>query len=93
MNKITELLQEAINIVDSHSNDRDKGNERTMKTIVRIFNDITGHDLTEREGDIFMVCLKLVRMQRNPNDKDHYVDVVGYLGMAYESQSNEGGMK
>ena len=37
--------------------------ERSMAQTVQVFNALTGHELTEREGWIFMVCLKLVRAE------------------------------
>ena len=84
-----EIMEKAIAIVDGHAADRDIGKERSMKKIVEVFNKLTGHELTEREGDIFMVCLKLVRMQVKTNDMDSYVDALGYISMASETVEEE----
>lgn len=80
------IIEKAKEIVDGHASDRDLGKERSMKRIVDVFNKLTGKDLTEHDGDIFMVCLKLVRMQLDKVGEDHYVDAVGYLQMAFEAK-------
>ena len=80
-----ETMEKAISIVEGHATDRDIGKERSMKRIVAVFNRLTGHTLSELDGDTFMVCLKLVRMQINPNEPDNYVDAIGYIGMASET--------
>jgi hypothetical protein len=79
------LFAEARQILEGHISDRDIGKERSMKKIVEVFNTLTGQNLTEHDGDIFMVCLKLVRMQRAFKVRDNYVDALNYIAMAYES--------
>ncbi len=85
----SEVMKKAIGIVEGHSKDRDIGKERAMKQIVSVFNALTGHELSELDGHMFMVCLKLVRMQRNPSELDNYVDAIGYLGMGGEVSGEE----
>ncbi len=80
-----DVIEKAKNIVEGHASDRNLGRERSMKKIVQVFNELTGKDLTEHDGDIFMVCLKLVRMQLDKFGEDHYIDAIGYLKMASES--------
>ena len=77
-------IEKAKRIVDDHAGDRDSGKERSMKLIVDVFNTLTGNTLTEHDGDVFMVCLKLVRMQRDKGNDDNYIDAIGYLQMASE---------
>ncbi len=80
------VIEKAKVIVDGHANDRDLGRERSMKKIVSVFNKLTGKNLSEHDGDVFMVCLKLVRMQLDKLGEDHYVDAIGYLQMAFEAK-------
>lgn len=62
--------------------------ERVMDRIVDMFNAATGHKLTEAQGNIFMVCLKVVRSETSTyHDDDHYIDGVNYFAMAGEASS------
>ena len=88
--KIEDFINEAEEMINRHKSDRDLGNgEKTIDTIVHLFNEITGNDLTVQEGNIFMVLTKIVRMQRDVKNKDHYVDAIAYLAMAGESANIE----
>jgi len=89
MNKADEIIETAKNIVSGHAEDRDKGEERSMKKIVEVFNALTEHTLSEEDGNIFMVVLKLVRAQRSFNI-DNYVDGIGYLSLAGEVSNKSG---
>lgn len=82
-----EIMQKAQEIVAGHSDDRDTGRERSMTKIVEVFNTLTGKDLTEHEGNLFMVCLKLVRAVKDPSNADNYIDMAGYASMAGETQT------
>ena len=82
------IIETARKVVSGHSTDRDKGSERTFRDIARVFNALTGHNLTEKDADIFMVVVKLVRAYRN-NDPDNYVDAIGYMGMAGEAATGK----
>lgn len=62
--------------------------ERVMDRIVDMFNAATGHKLSEAQGNIFMVCLKVVRSETSTyHDDDHYIDGVNYFAMAGEAAS------
>lgn len=62
--------------------------ERVMDRIVNMFNAATGHELSEAQGNIFMVCLKVVRSETSTyHDDDHYIDGVNYFAMAGEASS------
>ena len=62
--------------------------ERVMDRIVDMFNAATGHELSEAQGNIFMVCLKVVRSETSTyHDDDHYIDGVNYFAMAGEAAS------
>lgn len=60
------------------------GKERSMQSIVAAFQLLTGRTLSVREGWLFMVCLKMVRMQASPDKSDTYVDAIAYMALAAE---------
>lgn len=63
------------------------GGERSMDRTVKMFNMLTGHNLSETEGWKFMTLLKLVRSATGPFKKDDYEDLVAYGALAAESHS------
>jgi hypothetical protein len=66
--------------------DRPEG-ERSMGRTVAAFNEITGRDLTESEGWLLMVTLKLVRgQQRTEPHRDSAEDAVAYAALYGESR-------
>lgn len=80
-----QILAESAAMLVTRGQDRDRDGERSMGRIVAMFNAGTGRDLTEREGHVFMVCVKLVRAMLTPTGKrDDYVDGINYLAMAGE---------
>jgi hypothetical protein len=54
---------------------------------VAAFNGLVGGDarLSETEGWLFMVCLKMARATAGKLNVDDYVDGAGYMGLAGES--------
>jgi hypothetical protein len=50
---------------------------------VAIFNAMCGRDLTTHEGIMFMVAVKLSRMQAS-DKRDHYTDAAGYIDCAWQ---------
>jgi len=90
-NDPVELLRKAAEAIGDRAAQRDlPEGERSMLRCVSAFNALTGHDLTEREGWVFMSVLKLARAQNNdesgasPN-LDDYVDGAAYMALAGES--------
>jgi hypothetical protein len=78
------LLQEAIDLTGG---DRavDYGNAvANHRHIAKIFNAITGHDLSARDMALIHTCTKLSRGQTSPKKRDHYVDRMAYAGIEYE---------
>lgn len=59
--------------------------ERSMAQTVDIFKAITGVELTERQGWMFMVALKLARSTRGKPNPDHFVDLAGYVALLGEA--------
>lgn len=69
--------------------DKDSDGERSMGRTVAMFNALTEHGLTEEQGWMFMVCLKMVRSQSGKYQADDYVDGAAYFGLAGESACKE----
>lgn len=68
-----------------NQNGYDADKERSAAKIAKVFNALTGRDLTEQEAWTFMICLKLVRNQNKPR-RDNIVDLIGYAALLGESQ-------
>ena len=81
-----------------HMEDRAKtydapGGERSMGKTVAAFNVITGHNLTEEQGWLFMEILKQVRSQQGDYRADSYEDLVAYAALRGECAARERGNK
>lgn len=59
--------------------------ERSMGKTVAAFNAITGHSLTETEGWMFMVFLKIARSFQGDFKMDNYEDLVAYAALSGEA--------
>lgn len=64
--------------------DRPQG-ERSMGNCVAAFNQLTGHQLTEEQGWLFMALLKITRTQQGKYRADNYEDLAAYAGLAGEA--------
>ena len=60
-----------------------------MARTVDMFNALTDHALSEREGWMFMVCLKAARAQVGRLQLDDYTDGGAYFALAGESAVGE----
>lgn len=81
-----------------HMEDRAKtydapGGERSMGKTVAAFNIITGLELTEEQGWLFMEILKQVRSQQGDYRADNYEDMVAYAALRGECAARERGNK
>jgi hypothetical protein len=65
------------------------GGERTMAKTVAMHNLITGKDLTEEQGWLFMVMLKIVRGSQGEFREDDYVDAAAYCALQGEAAAKE----
>lgn len=64
------------------------GGERSMAATVDAFNFITGHSLSEADGWLLMLCLKLVRLhQRAGFHQDSAEDAIAYAALLAEAKS------
>lgn len=81
LQKASELMVERAAQYDSPEG------ERSMEKIVNSFNSITGHRLTESEGWMFMILLKLVRDNtREVGHQDSCEDLIAYSSLYGESR-------
>lgn len=87
-----DFLLEAADTIGQRAAERDRAEgERSMRRAVRIFNELRAGTcvngsgaLTERDGWLFMACLKLARMQGGKYRRDDYVDGAAYIALAGE---------
>lgn len=84
------MLQAAL----GHTEDRAKtydtpGGERSMGKTVSAFNTITGLQLSEEQGWLFMEILKQVRSQQGNYRSDSYEDLVAYAALRGECAARE----
>jgi len=63
--------------------------ERSIGKTVTMFNTLTGVGLTDEQGWLFMVCLKMVRAQQGRYRADSYEDGAAYFALAGESAAQE----
>jgi len=63
--------------------------ERSIGKTVTMFNTLTGAGLTDEQGWLFMVCLKMVRAQQGRYRADSYEDGAAYFALAGESAAQE----
>lgn len=89
---VTYFLNEAARILKERGVERDDQQERSMQRIVDTFNTLVGGDrrLSVADGWLFMVILKLVRLEVNLNE-DSATDAIAYMTLLAEelfSQDN-----
>lgn len=88
--KANEFLTQATKEMEVKAKLRDQPEgERNMAKLVAAYNAVTGASMTEQEGWLFMVLLKIVRAQTGGFNFDDYVDSAAYISLWGESKSNE----
>jgi hypothetical protein len=86
-----DILTEAAKIIGTRGVERDKGDsERSMQSCVNAFNALTKHTLTEEQGWLFMVVLKMARSQGGCFKLDDYLDGAAYFALAGEAAAKGG---
>lgn len=65
--------------------------ERSMAPTVAAFNTITGHQLSEEQGWLFMELLKCVRAEHNGYRPDNYEDGAAYVALKGEAAARNRG--
>ena len=63
--------------------------ERSMAKTVAAFNALTGHQLAEEQGWLFMETLKMARSQQGQFKRDNYEDAVAYAALRGEAAEKE----
>jgi hypothetical protein len=81
-----DILVSAADAITNRADQRDcETGERSMARAVATFNALTKHSLSERDGWVFMVILKLSRAQEGRHVIDDYLDGAAYVALAGES--------
>lgn len=84
----SDFLQEARDSISEHGKQYDpSSSDRSMSKTVAAFNVITGQNLTEAEGWLFMSVLKTVSQFQNNPHLDSSQDGVVYAALLAEVQS------
>ena len=87
----THMLKQGAKAIQDRAASRDlPDGERSMRRAVDAFNGLVGGDrrLTEREGWLFMVVLKMARATAGRFNPDDYVDGAAYMALAGECEAN-----
>jgi hypothetical protein len=79
------ILADAAVTLEERASQRDTIQERSMRRCVDGFNGLTGHKLSEEDGWLFMVCLKMARARNGRRfHRDDYLDGAAYVALAGE---------
>ena len=90
VNSADDFLGMARSTMDERGQQYDKsGQERSMGRVVRAFNAVTGHDISEADGWTLMTLLKMVRDQQERPHLDSLVDAVAYAALRAECRAKE----
>jgi hypothetical protein len=82
------FLEEASTAMKQRAALRDaEDGERTAAQIAKVFNAITGHDLSEADAWMFLIVLKIVRSRNGKYNRDDFVDLAAYAGLLGECES------
>ena len=89
-----DFLKKGLGHMEDRAATYDKeGGERSMGKTVAAFNIITGSNLTEEEGWLFMEILKQVRSMQGNFKADNYEDLAAYAALRGECASRDRGGK
>lgn len=79
------VIDDVKNTIVDRGKERDlEDGERTIPRCVVAFNSITGHDLSNEDGWLFMQILKMCRSLQGSYKYDDYRDGVGYAALRAE---------
>lgn len=87
-----EFLERAADLMLERGKEYDKPDgERSMAQAVAAFNVLTGNILSEHDGWMFMLLLKLSRQAQTPNwHQDSSEDAIAYAALMAEAWANAG---
>lgn len=83
MNRL-DLLHTAIDLTGGDRNETYGEPVANHEHIARIFNAMTGREFTSRDVALVHMATKLARLCRNSQHIDSHVDLMAYVGIAYE---------
>ena len=88
------LASECLNNAAGHLSNRastydSPQGERSMIRTVQTFHSLTGIEMTEEQGWMFMSILKMVRSQQGNFKLDNYEDGAAYFALAAEAAASE----
>lgn len=83
------LLAAAEHLKDRASTYDQPQGERSIGKTVAMFDVLTGINMTEEQGWLFMACLKMVRAQQGKYRADSYEDGAAYFALAGESAARD----
>lgn len=66
------------------SYDKEEGRERSIPKVTAAFSALTGIQMTEEQGWLFMILLKLARSQQGDYKPDNYEDLAAYSALMGE---------
>tara|TARA_R100001086_G_scaffold15801_1_gene7832 strand:- start:2566 stop:2856 length:291 start_codon:yes stop_codon:yes gene_type:complete len=79
-----ELLSEAIRLTGGDRNELYGDPYENHAHIARVFNAISGKELSAHDIVMVQVATKLARLARNPTHNDSHIDAAAYLGILRE---------
>ncbi|NQY57714.1 MAG: hypothetical protein HRT86_14745 [Ilumatobacteraceae bacterium] len=82
-------MEEGLAAMLDRADERDNEGERSMKACVNAFNALYGTNLTETQGWMFMLFLKMSRANGGSFQRDDYVDLSAYAALAGECAAKE----
>lgn len=85
----TDILKNAAGHIADRAKERDTDEERSMRRAVDSFNALTGAELSETDGLLFMVILKMARATAGGYNPDDYEDMAAYAALAGECETIE----
>lgn len=81
-----DILHRALEVFQERGQQRDAPNgERSIPAVVKAFGILTGIEMTDQQGWLFMALVKIKRSQSGKPDADHYVDGANYVALAGEA--------
>lgn len=84
------LLERAAATMRDRSSERDTEKERAMAKTVALFNAaFPDHEISEYQGWMFMMFLKMARAHGGSFREDDYLDMAAYAALAGECRAQE----
>lgn len=88
--KAKDILESAVGHLKERGKTYDsKEGERSISRVIKCFNTITGNNITNEQGWLFMTLLKVVRSQQGEFKLDSYEDGAAYFALMGEEACND----